>query len=81
MQKLIKIMWTLVAPLALLTLLGACGDKLYIAHDTVIGISANVNTARTSGRITIGYDRHFVVFAPKSVKQTNFKQTTSLLPL
>jgi hypothetical protein len=47
--------------------LAACGEptQLYIAHNTVIGLDAAVDTNRQSGRLLFGYDRQFI--APKSV--------------
>lgn len=41
--------------------------NLYVAHHTVIGVNAAMNTERTSGRLVIGYDRKFVTVIPKSV--------------
>jgi hypothetical protein len=50
------------------SMLGACeARQLYIAHDTVIGVNAAVNQARSSGRLMIGYDRDFITVIPKSV--------------
>lgn len=58
--------------LAVLILTGCTGSNLakpnlYVAHDTVIGVNAAVNTQRSSGRLVIGYDRDFVTIIPKSV--------------
>lgn len=49
--------------------LAACGEptQLYIAHNTVVGLDAAVDTNRQSGRLLFGYDRQFVALAPKSV--------------
>ena len=41
--------------------------QLYIAHNTVVGVDAVVDTNRQVGRIVVGYDRQFVALAPKSV--------------
>lgn len=62
-------MKTALAPALLaVALLGACeARQLYIAHDTVIGVNAAVNQARSSGRLMIGYDRDFVTVIPRSV--------------
>ena len=53
--------------LAALTLAACDATQLYIAHDTVLGLNANVNTARTSGKLVFGYDRQFGTLIPKSV--------------
>ena len=47
----------------------ACGEptQLYIAHNTVVGLDAAVDTNRQSGRLLFGYDRQFIALAPKSV--------------
>ncbi len=46
---------------------GGCeARQLYVAHDTVIGINANVNQTRTSGRVIVGYDRYFITLVPRS---------------
>ena len=53
--------------------LAACGEptQLYIAHNTVVGVDAAVDTNRQAGRLVIGYDRQFVALAPKSVRHTD----------
>jgi|GEM_PF-784839 len=53
--------------LAALTLAACEANQLYIAHDTVLGLNANVNSARTSGKLVFGYDRQFGTLIPKSV--------------
>ena len=53
--------------LAALTLAACDANQLYIAHDTVLGLNANVNSARTSGKLVFGYDRQFGTLIPKSV--------------
>lgn len=53
---------------------GACEPtQLYIAHNTVVGLDASVNTERTAGRLMFGYDRQFVALAPKAVKPAPHK--------
>lgn len=49
--------------------LAACGQptQLYVAHNTVIGLDAAVDTNRQSGRLIFGYDRQFITLAPKAV--------------
>jgi hypothetical protein len=48
--------------------LTACGTaNLYIAHDTVVGLNAVVDSQRTSGRLSIGYDRNFGTYVPAAV--------------
>lgn len=53
-------------PLGLLLALGAC-QNLYIASDTNAGIQASLNTARTAGKLSVGWERDFVVLIPRSV--------------
>jgi hypothetical protein len=50
-------------------LLAACGEpsNLYIAHHTVVGVNAAMNTERTAGSLVIGYDRKFAAVIPRSV--------------
>lgn len=46
----------------------ACdAGNLLIAHRSVIGIDAAVNSETTSGQLVIGYDRNFITSVPKSV--------------
>lgn len=53
---------------ALLVALSGCEpSNLYVAHDTVVGVNAQVSADRQQGRLVIGYDRDFVVLIPKSV--------------
>lgn len=44
-------------------------EKLYVSSTTVLGLDASVNTARTSSRIQLGYDRYFVTWVPQAVTQ------------
>ena len=55
--------------LTLIAGLAACGEptQLYIAHNTVLGLDAAVDTNRQAGRLLFGYDRQFVALAPRSV--------------
>lgn len=53
-------------PFGLLLALGAC-QNLYIASDTHAGIQASLNTARTAGKLSIGWERDFIVLIPRSV--------------
>ena len=55
-----------VGALGLLLGLGAC-QNLYIASDTSVGLQASVNSARTAGKLAIGWERDFVVLIPRSV--------------
>ena len=59
--------------LGLIAGLTACGEptQLYIAHNTVVGLDAAVDTNRQSGRLVVGYDRQFIALAPKAVPHTN----------
>ena len=50
---------------------GACDTAsrhLYIAHNTVVGVDAAVNTEQPRGHLLIGYDRQFVGYIPRSVR-------------
>ena len=50
--------------------LAACTqDRLYVSLTTVLGLDASVNTARTTGRVQLGYDRYFVTWVPQTVEQ------------
>lgn len=41
--------------------------NLYVAHHTVVGVNASMNSERTTGHLVIGYDRKFATVVPKSV--------------
>lgn len=56
------------AALAGLAIAGCAPKRLYVAHDTVLGINAKVNEARQQGQLVIGYDRDFATIIPTSVK-------------
>ena len=46
----------------------ACeANNLYVAHDTVLGVNAQVNPSRQQGRLVIGYDRDFATIIPQAV--------------
>lgn len=62
---------------SVLLLAGCDSNQLYIAHDTVLGLNANVNQARTSGKLLFGYDRQFSILIPKSVEVENEDLGTS----
>jgi hypothetical protein len=49
--------------------LTACSEpkQLYIVHNTIIGVDAVVNSDRSAGHLTIGYDRNFLALVPRSV--------------
>lgn len=46
-------------------------DRLYISSTTVLGLDASVNTARTAGRVQLGYDRYFVTWVPQMAPEGN----------
>ncbi|MCB0833151.1 MAG: hypothetical protein KDC45_06790 [Bacteroidetes bacterium] len=52
---------------AIFALSGCTQPSLYVAHNTVVGVNAAVNTQRTSGSLIVGYDRDFITLIPKSV--------------
>jgi hypothetical protein len=61
--------------IAAIILLSGCEAKnLYVAHDTVIGINANLSGDRRKGRLVVGYDRDFATIIPKSVDLGNGKK-------
>lgn len=49
--------------------------NLYVAHQTVVGVNAAVNTEQTKGHLIVGYDRNFVTLVPKSVADPDNKST------
>lgn len=63
-----------------LPFLGGCeATNLYIAHDTVVGVNAAVNSNQTSGHVVIGYDRKFFAVVPKSVPRGEGKDGTEAM--
>lgn len=49
-------------------LLSACGAKnLYVASRTIIGLNAEMDKEQATGHMKLGYNRDFLVVAPKSV--------------
>ncbi|MEM9043348.1 MAG: hypothetical protein AAGC81_01545 [Pseudomonadota bacterium] len=54
---------------SLLLAVSACdATNLYVAHDTVVGLNAQVSPDRQQGRFVLGYDRDFISLVPKSVE-------------
>jgi len=54
--------------------LSACEPThVFVAHQTVVGVDAAVDTQMTKGHLIIGYDRTFVTVVPKSVESTDGK--------
>jgi hypothetical protein len=64
--------------LAALAVAGCQPGQLYVASDTVLGLNANVNTARDSGRFQFGYDRYFGTVIPRSTDIPNGTNDTGL---
>lgn len=59
---------------------GCAAENLFVAHRTVIGVNAAVNTDQTNGRLIVGYKRSFVTIAPKSVTaEDGTKEAMSVL--
>jgi hypothetical protein len=48
-------------------LVGCEATHLFVAHQTVVGVDAAVDTQMMKGHLVIGYDRNFVAIIPKSV--------------
>jgi hypothetical protein len=68
-HKVPRLLLITLAPFVL-SCVGGCdtvGRNLFIAHNTVVGVDAAVNTDQTQGHIIIGYDRQFVGYIPRSV--------------
>ncbi len=55
----------LTIPFVLLVGCASAGKQVYIASDTSLGVVGAMNTARTSGKLMLGYDRKFVAYIPK----------------
>lgn len=51
--------------------LSNCGDQLYVAHDTVVGINAAVSANRQQGQVVIGFDRDFAALVPVKEPDTS----------
>ncbi|MBI1733207.1 MAG: hypothetical protein HYR49_10650 [Gammaproteobacteria bacterium] len=69
----------LIALLAICLFAGGCtsaGKYVYIASDTSLGVIGAMNTAQTSGKLIIGYDRDFIAVVPKKPASGN-KATAS----
>ena len=41
------------------------GKNIYVASDTTLGVIGAMNTAHSSGKLIIGYDRQFIAVVPK----------------
>jgi hypothetical protein len=62
------------------TSLSACeASNLYVAHETVVGLNAQVSQDRQQGRLVLGYDRDFITLVPKSVGDDDNKDVMALL--
>jgi hypothetical protein len=60
--------------------LAACeANNLYVAHETVVGLNAQVSQDRQQGRLVLGYDRDFITLVPKSVGDDANKDVMALL--
>ncbi len=53
--------------ISVFALSGCEARNLYVAHDTVVGLNAQLSEDRKKGRLVFGYDRDFVTIIPKSV--------------
>lgn len=47
---------------------GCAPQNLYVAHDVVVGVNAQLSADRQQGRLLVGYDRDFITIIPKSVE-------------
>ncbi len=43
----------------------ATSDHMFVASDTSLGVTGNINSTSTSGKVVIGYERKFVAYIPK----------------
>ncbi|MCP5086392.1 MAG: hypothetical protein GY952_06280 [Rhodobacteraceae bacterium] len=60
---------------ACIFLISACeAQNLYVAHDTVVGINAQLSQDRQKGRLVVGYDRDFATIIPRSVDMGNGRE-------
>lgn len=60
--------------------LSACeANNLYVAHETVVGLNAQVSQDRQQGRLVLGYDRDFITLVPKSVDRGANQDVMALL--
>ena len=64
---------------AAFALCGCEASNLYVAHDAVVGVSAQVSADRQQGRLIIGYDRDFITIIPKSVDNADAKRDAMAL--
>lgn len=61
---------TLFAAVSSMVMLSGCAaQNMYMAHDTSIGIKAQLSADRQKGSIALGYKRDYVAIIPKSVEQ------------
>ena len=49
-------------------LVSGCGENLYVAHDTVVGVNAAVSADRAQGQFVFGFDRDFTAVVPVKEK-------------
>jgi len=47
---------------------GCAPQNLYVSHDVVVGVNAQLSADRQQGRLLVGYDRDFITIIPKSVE-------------
>lgn len=66
--------------LGAIVLVSGCGENLYVAHDTVVGLNAAVSADRAQGQFVFGFDRDYTAVVPvkeKGSKDSAGKVTTS----
>jgi hypothetical protein len=52
------------------TISGCEATHLFVAHHTVVGVDAAIDTQMTRGHLVVGYDRNFLAIVPKTVETT-----------
>lgn len=46
-------------------LVGCESNNVFVAADSTIGVSGSINSAKTSGKLLVGYDRAFIAYVPR----------------
>ncbi|MEM5522498.1 hypothetical protein [Sulfitobacter sp. AS59] len=54
----------LIAAICLMAVTGCDNRGIYVAHETVVGLNAQIKSDSSQGKIMLGYDRDFVALVP-----------------